>query len=95
MATAYTIRYGRLNAEGGPAGVPPEAGTSPSDGFGDAAARPGDGEGALVSGGGSIDECDVGALDGIAGSGSAGISSSADAVSIVICLVGETAWRIV
>jgi hypothetical protein len=53
----------------------------------------GEGDGALVSGGGSIDECDVGALDGIAGSGSAGISSSADAVSMVICFVGGIAWR--
>lgn len=45
-----------------------------------------------MSGGGSIDECDVGARDGIAGSGKAGISSSADVVSMVICFVG-IAWR--
>lgn len=64
---------------------------SPS-GFGDAVVI-GEGDGALVSGGGSMDECDVGALDGIAGSGSARISSSADAVSMVICFVGGIAWR--
>lgn len=87
------MRYGRLKADVGPGGGPPDVGASPSTGFGDAAVRLGEGEGALVSGGGSIDECDVGALDGIAGSGKAGISSSADEVSIVICLVGGTAWR--
>jgi hypothetical protein len=35
-----------------------------------------------------MDECDVGAFEGIAGSGKADISSSLDEVSIVICLVG-------
>lgn len=77
----------------GPAGTTPDAGASPSTGFGEAAVTLGEGDGALVSGGGSIDECDVGALDGIAGSGKAEISSSADEVSIVICLVDGTAWR--
>ena len=38
-------------------------------------------------GGGSIDECDVGGLDGMKGSGKDGISSSIFEVSIVICLV--------
>lgn len=59
-----------------------------STGLGEAAARLGEGEGALVIGGGSMDECDVGAFEGIAGSGKADISSSLDEVSIVICLVG-------
>lgn len=60
---------------------------SPSAGFGDGADMLGDGEGALVTGGGSIEACDVGNLDGIMGSGRAGISSSCD-VSMVICRVG-------
>jgi hypothetical protein len=47
-----------------------------------------------VTGGGSIDECDVGGFDGIMGSGKASISSSWE-VSIVICLVGSGFWRIV
>jgi hypothetical protein len=78
------MRYGRVKAEGGPAGgaVGPEA--SPSAGLGE-------GEGALVMGGGSIDECDVGGLDGMTGSGNDGISSSIFEVSIVICLVGGAA----
>lgn len=60
----------------------PDAGVdSESDGFGDAAAMLGDGEGALVTGGGSI-AVGVG-LEFIIGSGRAGISSF-DAVSIVI-----------
>lgn len=65
-----------------------------SDGRGDAAARLGDGEVALVSGGGSMDACDVGALEGKAGSGSAHRSSSSvEEVSMVICFVWGTAWR--
>ena len=86
------MRYGKLNAETGPGGGLPDAPPSPS-GFGDAAATLGEGEGALVSGGGSIDAFEVGARDGRAGSGSAGISSSADEVSMVICLVGGWVWR--
>lgn len=67
---------------------------SRSGGFGDAAARLGDGEVALASGGGSMEACEVGALEGRAGSGNALRSSSpVEEVSIVICLVGETAWR--
>ena len=93
VATAYTIRYGRLKAEMGPGGGLPEVARSDSIGFGDADVRLGEGEGALVSGGGSMDACEVGALDGSAGSGSAGISSSIDEVSIVICLVGGIDWR--
>jgi hypothetical protein len=93
VATAYTIRYGRLNAEIGPGGGLPDVAGSDSTGLGDAAARLGDGEGALVSSGGSMDACDVGALDGRAGSGSAGISSSVDEVSMVICFVGGIDWR--
>jgi hypothetical protein len=53
----------------------------------------GDGDGALVRGGGSIDEFEVGIFEGSAGSGNACISSSADAVSIVICLVVGIACR--
>lgn len=64
-----------------------------ASGFGDAAAKLGDGDGALVRGGGSMDECEVGAFDGIAGSGKAGISSSLEEVSMVICLVVGIAWR--
>ena len=72
----------------GPGGGMPDAPTSPSAGLGDAAVMLGEGDGALVSGGGSMEALEVGALDGIAGSGNAGISSSVDEVSIVICLVG-------
>lgn len=54
----------------------------------------GEGEGALV-GGGSMEECDVGGLDPIMGSGREGISSSVDDVSIVICLVDRACWRMV
>jgi len=75
-----------LNAEGGPEGRADEVVES-SIGLGDPAVRLGDGEGALVSGGGSMDEFEGGILDGSAGSGKDGISSSADVVSIVICLV--------
>lgn len=50
---------------------------------------PGDGDGALVIGGGSIDECEVGSFEGRTGSGKDGISSSIVDVSIVICLVVE------
>jgi hypothetical protein len=54
----------------------------------------GEGDGALVGGGGSIDECDVGGLEGIIGSGNDGMSSSWE-VSMVICLVAGAFWRIV
>jgi hypothetical protein len=64
-----------------------------SAGLGDGADMLGDGEGALV-GGGSIDECDVGGLEGMIGSGKDGISSSCE-VSIVICRVAGAFWRIV
>jgi hypothetical protein len=50
------MRYGRANAGAGPAGGGTGPPFSPSMGLGDAAARLGDGEGALVGGGGSIDE---------------------------------------
>jgi hypothetical protein len=65
-----------------------------SAGLGDGADMLGDGEGALVTGGGSIDECDVGGLEGMIGSGNDGISSSCE-VSMVICLVAGALWRIV
>ena len=48
----------------------------------------GEGEGALVKGGGSIPELDAVDFAGTAGSGSASISGSADEVSTVICFVG-------
>jgi len=80
------MRYGRLNAGVGPAGGPAEV--SLSIGLGDGADMLGEGEGALV-GGGSMEECDVGGLDPIMGSGREGISSSVDDVSIVICFVGS------
>ena len=63
--------------------------------MGDGADTLGEGDGALVIGGGSIEECDVGGLDGMIGSGKEGISSSVDEVSIVICWVGGAFWRIV
>ena len=96
MATAYTIRYGRPNAGGGPAGG---AGV---EGFcsvswrcrGEAiAAALEEGEGALVRGGGSIVEFEMGCgLEGIAGSGKGGMSSSVR-VSIVISFVSALAAR--
>jgi hypothetical protein len=88
VATAYIMRYGRLNAGGGPAGGAPGTPFSPSTGLGDRAVMLGDGDGALVTGGGSIEECDVGGFDGIMGSGKAGISSSSE-VSMMICFVGS------
>lgn len=60
---------------------------SESKGFGDAAAMLGEGDGALVTGGGSIAELVGVGLDDKAGSPSDGISPS-DAVSIVICFGG-------
>lgn len=47
----------------------------------------GEGEGALVKGGGSIPELDAVDFVGTAGSGSAMISGSEDDVSTVICFV--------
>jgi hypothetical protein len=91
VATAYIIRYGRVKADGGPAGGAVFVEASPSAGLGDGADMPGEGEGALVMRGGSIDECDVGGFDGMTGSGKDGISSSIFEVSIVICLVGGAA----
>lgn len=79
------MRYGRLNAGVGPAGGAAGLPFSVSVGFGD---------GALVGGGGSIEECDVGGFEGIAGSGNDGMSSSCE-VSMVICFVGGALWRMV
>lgn len=45
-----------------------------------------------MRGGGSIEECDVGGMDGRTGSGSDGISSSME-VSMVMCLVGGPSVR--
>lgn len=83
------MRYGRPNAGIGPGGGPEvEALCSGSNGGrGDAiVAALVDGEGALVSGGGSIEEKDVADFVGSAGSGRDGISSSVR-VSIVISFV--------
>jgi hypothetical protein len=88
------MRYGRANAGAGPAGGGAGVPFSLSEGLGDAAAKLGDGEGALVTRGGSIDECEVGGFEGMNGSGNDGISSSCD-VSIVICLVIGALWRMV
>jgi len=86
------MRYCNANAGGGPGGgTGADVGVvSDSSGLGDAAATTCDGEGALI-GGGSMDEFEMGALDGIIGSGNAGISSSVDDVSIVICFVATGA----
>lgn len=48
---------------------------------------------AFAGGGGSIAECVVGALEGTIGSGRGAMSSSEDAVSIVICVVAFWAVR--
>ena len=82
-----------MKADEGPAGTPDWEEASPSVGFGDGAERLGEGEGALVMGGGSMDEWDVGGFEGMTGSGKEGISSSMFEVSMVICLVGGTVWR--
>ena len=86
------MRYGRPNTGDGPevSGVLKSA-SNGCRGDGIAAAL-GDGEGALVSGGGSIVECDVGGLEGTAGSGSSGMSSSVR-VSMVISFVSALAVR--
>lgn len=60
---------------------------SPSNGFGDAAAMLGDGDGALVTGGGSIAALVGVCLPPMIGSGRADMSPS-EAVSIVICFDG-------
>ena len=89
MATAYTTRYGRAKAGVG-------AVLSPSLGFGDEvglANSLGDGMTALVGGGGSIAERFEGDLEDTTGSGSAGMGSSAEAVSMVIWVVGRCPWR--
>lgn len=49
----------------------------------------------MLDGGGSMAESVLGALDGTAGSGKAGIASSADEVSIVIWVVVFGAGRCV
>lgn len=51
------------------------------------------GEGALVSGGGSIDACEVAGFEGMTGSGSCGMSSSVR-VSMVISFVSTLDDRI-
>lgn len=53
----------------------------------------GDGIAVFCGGGGSIAEREAGSVDGTIGSGSAGIASSADDVSSVICTVGFEVGR--
>jgi hypothetical protein len=96
VATAYIIRYGKPNAAGGPGGtcdvgIPSESYVFSAD-FGEGAVMLGDGDGALVTGGGSMLELETDARCCMAGSGRAGISSPAD-VSMVICLVGTVDAR--
>lgn len=87
VATAYIIRYCRPKAKGGPGGKFCVGVDSESEGLGEAALNMlGEGEGALVKGGGSIPEFDA-AFVGTAGSGRARISGSAAEVSTVICFV--------
>lgn len=97
MATAYTIRYGKPKAGVGPGGgaaCGTELVSESALGRGDAmAAILGEGDGALVSGGGSMLECDVGGLDGNTGSGSGGMSSAARE-SMMISFVSTLADRI-
>ena len=84
VATAYITRYGNANAGAGPT-------VSPSVGFGDEvglAVSFGDGIMALLGGGGSIADGFDGDFDGTMGSGNAAMASSAEAVSMVICVVG-------
>jgi hypothetical protein len=86
VATAYTIRYGKANAGAGPAEFTPDSGS-----LGEDVGLPislVDGMAMFEGGGGSIDEEEVGNVDGIMESGSAGIASSAEDVSNVICTVG-------
>lgn len=90
------MRYGSPNAGVGPGGGAGAGGFDSESvrGRGEAmAATLGEGDGALVSGGGSIDACEVASFEGITGSGSCGISSSVR-VSIVISLVSTLAERI-
>ena len=77
------MRYGSANAGVGAVLDEPD---SPSMNLGDEVGLGislGDGIETL-EGGGSMAECVVGGLDGTAGSGKAGMASSADEVSIVI-----------
>jgi hypothetical protein len=85
------MRYGRLKAGVGPDGVPPEVGASPSTGFGDADVKLGEGDGALVIRGGSMEECEACPLEDMTGSGNGGISSPFVERSTVMCLVGTAA----
>lgn len=89
VATAYTTRYGNAKAGVG-------ATVSPSLGLGDEvglAISFGEGMTGLAGGGGSIAEGLDGDFEGTTGSGNAGIGSSAEAVSMVICVVGLEPWR--
>lgn len=90
VATAYTIRYGRENATVGP-GDSAFVVTSRCLGLGDDS----DADGSLAcgtNGGGSMTEFDGSFV--IAGSGRAAMGSSADDVSIVMCLVGGGAFLV-
>ena len=61
--------------------------------FGDGTVILGDGDGALVNGGGSIVALEIDILCPRAGSGSAGISSPAEEVSIAMFFVATDAIR--
>lgn len=85
VATAYTIRYGSANAEGGPGGG---FVVSDSNGRSDAAGiAAGEGDGIAFRGGGSMEELDKGSFDGRTGSGKGVISPSDEEESRVMCLV--------
>lgn len=90
------MRYGSPNAGVGPGGGASVGGfdSESARGRGEGiAAVLGEGEGALVRGGGSIDACEVVGFDGMTGSGSCGMSSSVR-VSMVISLVSTLDVRI-
>lgn len=86
VATAYTIRYGRANAGGGPGLWGSASVTVLGEGADVASVK----EEVAVKGGGSIKVVEV---CGTIGSGNSGISSLADEVSIVMWLVGFVVER--
>ena len=87
VATAYTIRYGNAKAGDGPGALEP---VSTSIGLGDDVGlpmSPGDGIVVLECGGGSMALYRLGIDEGTAGPGRAGMASSGDEVSTVMCTV--------
>lgn len=87
MATAYTIRYGREKAGLGPGVETPVSVAVGFDGVEVGSAT------AAGVGGGSITDKAGDVIE--RGSGRYGIESSADEVSMVMCLVGGGDWRMV